>query len=174
MGRKGKILVWWRNVNYSELMIYLCVVAQPSKTTTKCVIKLLCMTYVKLITCSSFIATQEFEGKPCSMGTRNWRHPLQWPISSIMQIRLKIRINTDAMLRNCEHNSKDFLIIFDFSFFWLTSNWSEGWWILSDVHFYLFFLFNFLHFLILVIFMLIFSYEFYLESIFQGLIFQWK
>ena len=46
------------------------------------------------------MATQLFLGKPCSMGTRNWRQPDQWPTSSIMQIRLKIRMNTDAMFRN--------------------------------------------------------------------------
>ena len=46
------------------------------------------------------MATQLFLGKPWSMGTRNWRQPDQWPTSSIMQIRLKIRMNTDAMFRN--------------------------------------------------------------------------
>lgn len=59
-------------------------------------------------TCSSLIATQELDGKPWSIGTKNWRHPLQWPISSIMQIRLNIRIKTDAILRNCEGNSENF------------------------------------------------------------------
>ncbi len=48
------------------------------------------------------MATQEFEGKPCSIGTRNWRHPDQWPMSSIMQIRLKMRMNTPRELMNCE------------------------------------------------------------------------
>lgn len=47
------------------------------------------------------MATHEFDGNPCSIGTRNWRHPLQWPIRSIIQIRLKIRINTDAIFKNC-------------------------------------------------------------------------
>lgn len=54
-----------------------------------------------LLTCSSLMATQELDGKPCSIGTRNCRQPLQWPMRSIMQIRLKIRMNTEAMLRNC-------------------------------------------------------------------------
>lgn len=47
------------------------------------------------------MATHELGGKPCSMGTRNWRQPDQCPMRSIMQIRLKIRMNTLAMLRNC-------------------------------------------------------------------------
>lgn len=47
------------------------------------------------------IATQEFGGNPCSIGTRNCRHPDQWPISSIIQMRLNIRMKTLAMLRNC-------------------------------------------------------------------------
>lgn len=58
----------------------------------------------RLLTCSSLIATQELDGKPCSIGTRNCRHPLQWPMRSIMQIRLKIRMNTEAMLRNCNES----------------------------------------------------------------------
>ncbi len=53
------------------------------------------------MTCSSLMATQELEGKPWSMGTRNWRQPDQWPIRSIMQIRLKIRMNTPSELMNC-------------------------------------------------------------------------
>ena len=51
-------------------------------------------------TSSSLIATQLFDGNPWSMGTRNWRQPDQWPTKSIMQIRLNIRMNTDAMFRN--------------------------------------------------------------------------
>ena len=51
-------------------------------------------------TSSSLIATQLLRGNPCSMGTRNCRHPDQWPTSSIMQIRLNIRMNTEAMFRN--------------------------------------------------------------------------
>lgn len=52
-------------------------------------------------TCSSLIATHEFDGKPCSIGTKNCKHPLQWPINSIIQIKLNIRINTDAIFKNC-------------------------------------------------------------------------
>lgn len=48
---------------------------------------------------SSLIATHELLGKPCNMGTRNWRQPLQWPIRSIIQIRLMIFINTDAIFK---------------------------------------------------------------------------
>ena len=51
-------------------------------------------------TSNSLIATQLLRGKPCSMGTKNWRHPDQWPTSSIMQIKLKMRMKTLAMLRN--------------------------------------------------------------------------
>jgi hypothetical protein len=51
-------------------------------------------------TCNSLMATQEFAGKPCSIGTRNWRHPDQCPISNMMQIRLKIRMKTPSELRN--------------------------------------------------------------------------
>ena len=47
------------------------------------------------------MATQELGGNPCSIGTRNWRQPDQCPISSIMQMRLKILMKTLAMLRNC-------------------------------------------------------------------------
>ena len=46
------------------------------------------------------MATQQLGGNPWSMGTRNWRQPDQWPMSSIMQIRLKILMKTLAMLRN--------------------------------------------------------------------------
>lgn len=52
-------------------------------------------------TCSSLMATHEFDGKPCNIGTRNCKHPLQWPINSIIQIKLNIRINTDAIFKNC-------------------------------------------------------------------------
>ena len=55
-----------------------------------------------LPTCSSLMATQELGGNPCSMGTRNCRQPDQWPMSSIMQMRLKMRMKTLAMLRNCK------------------------------------------------------------------------
>ena len=47
------------------------------------------------------IATQELEGNPCNIGTKNWRHPDQWPMRSIMEIKLKILIKTDAMFKNC-------------------------------------------------------------------------
>lgn len=53
-----------------------------------------------LLTCNSFIATQEFGGNPWSIGTRNCRHPDQWPINNIIQMRLNIRMNTEAILRN--------------------------------------------------------------------------
>lgn len=59
----------------------------------------------RLPTCNSLIATQELAGKPCSMGTRNWRQPDQWPMSSIMQIRLNIRMKTLAIFKNCNNNS---------------------------------------------------------------------
>lgn len=48
------------------------------------------------------MATQEFDGKPCNIGTKNCRQPDQCPMSSIMHIRLKILIKTLAMLRNCK------------------------------------------------------------------------
>ena len=40
------------------------------------------------------MVTHESGGKPCSMGTRNWRQPDQCTISSIMLSRLKIFMNT--------------------------------------------------------------------------------
>ena len=46
------------------------------------------------------MVTHESGGKPCSMGTRNWRQPDQWPMRSIMQIRLKIRMKTPSELMN--------------------------------------------------------------------------
>ena len=52
------------------------------------------------VTSSSFMETQLLRGKPWSMGTRNWRQPDQWPTSSIIQIRLKMRMNTLAIFRN--------------------------------------------------------------------------
>ena len=55
-------------------------------------------------TSSSLIATQLFEGNPWSIGTRNWRQPDQWPTKSIIQIKLKIRMNTEAMFRNWKSN----------------------------------------------------------------------
>jgi len=54
------------------------------------------------LTCNSLMATHELLGNPWSIGTRNCRQPLQWPINSIIQIRLKIRMNTDAIFRNCQ------------------------------------------------------------------------
>ena len=51
-------------------------------------------------TCSSLMETHELVGKSCSMGTRNCRQPFQCPISSIRQMRLKMRMNMPAMLRN--------------------------------------------------------------------------
>ena len=36
----------------------------------------------------------------CNIGTRNWRHPIQCPMSKMMQTRLKMRINILARLRN--------------------------------------------------------------------------
>jgi hypothetical protein len=50
------------------------------------------------------MATQELGGNPWSIGTRNCRHPDQWPISSIIQMRLNILMNTLAMLRNCNES----------------------------------------------------------------------
>ena len=50
------------------------------------------------------MATQELEGNPCNMGTKNWRQPDQCPMSNMMQIKLKIRMNTEAMFRNCKSN----------------------------------------------------------------------
>lgn len=51
-------------------------------------------------TFNSLITTQEFEGKSCIIVTRNWRQPLQWPMSSMRQIRLKIRMKTSATSKN--------------------------------------------------------------------------
>ncbi len=40
--------------------------------------------------------TQQSEGKSCNMGTKNCRQPSQWHKSSIMPIRLKMRITALA------------------------------------------------------------------------------
>lgn len=64
-----------------------------------------------LLTCSSLMATHELLGNPWSIGTRNCRQPLQWPIRSIMQIRLKIRMNTDAIFRNCQQQRQRFILV---------------------------------------------------------------
>lgn len=72
--------------------------------------------WMRALTWSSFMATHELEGNPWSIGTKNCRQPLQWPISSIIQIKLNMRINTDAMLRNYERKREleeiDFLLKF--------------------------------------------------------------
>lgn len=47
------------------------------------------------------MATHVSGGKSCNMGTRNCRQPFQCPSNSIIQMRLKIRMNIPAMLRNC-------------------------------------------------------------------------
>ena len=52
------------------------------------------------------MATQVSGGKSSSIGTRNWRHPFQWPISSITMIRFSIFMNNPAMLRNCNSKGK--------------------------------------------------------------------
>ena len=66
---------------------------------------------LELLTCSSLMATHELLGNPWSIGTRNCRQPLQWPIRSIMQIRLKIRMNTDAIFRNCQQQRQRFILV---------------------------------------------------------------
>lgn len=65
-----------------------------------------CFKMLTNVTCNSFMATQEFEGNPWSIGTKNCRQPLQWPMRSIIQIKLNMRINTDAMLRNYKINKQ--------------------------------------------------------------------
>ena len=55
-------------------------------------------------TWSSFIDIHELAGKSSSMGTRNWRHPFQCPSRSIRQMRLNIRINIPATLKNCKES----------------------------------------------------------------------
>lgn len=54
----------------------------------------------RTFTCNSLMATHEFSGNPCNIGTKNWRHPDQWPMSNIMQIRLNILMNTLAIFKN--------------------------------------------------------------------------
>ena len=51
------------------------------------------------------MATQELGGKSCSIGIRNCKHPFQWPRRSIRQMRLNIRINIPAILRNCKEET---------------------------------------------------------------------
>lgn len=55
---------------------------------------------VQPLTCNSFMATQEFDGNPCNIGTKNCKQPLQWPINNIIQIKLNIRMKTDAIFKN--------------------------------------------------------------------------
>ena len=55
---------------------------------------------VRTGTFNSLITTQEFAGKSCIIVTRNCRQPLQWPMSSMRQIRLKILMKTSATSRN--------------------------------------------------------------------------
>lgn len=58
----------------------------------------LCMRRHDSLTRTSILLrdTQQSEGKSCSMGTRNCRQPSQWHSSSIIPIRLKIRITALA------------------------------------------------------------------------------
>ena len=65
-------------------------------------------------TCSSLIDTHELAGKSCRKGTRNCRHPFQWPSRSIRQIRLKMRINIPATLKNWKRKNHDklFFLLF--------------------------------------------------------------
>ena len=51
-------------------------------------------------TWSSLMATQESEGKPLSMGTKNWIQPDQCATKDIMQIRLKMLANMWAKSAN--------------------------------------------------------------------------
>lgn len=46
------------------------------------------------------MATHVLDGKSWSIGMRNCRHPFQCPINNIIQMRLNIRINIPATLRN--------------------------------------------------------------------------
>lgn len=61
------------------------------------------------LTLSSSIETQQSLGKSSNMGTRNCRHPFQWPRSNIRHIKLNIRMNFPATARNCnrkKHNAR--------------------------------------------------------------------
>lgn len=60
-----------------------------------------------MFTWSSLMETQVFGGKSWSIGTRNWRHPFQCPMRSIMAMRLKIRMNIPATLRNWRHTEQE-------------------------------------------------------------------
>ena len=46
------------------------------------------------------MATHVLDGNSCSIGIRNCKQPFQCPINSIMQMRLNIRMNIPATLRN--------------------------------------------------------------------------
>ena len=52
------------------------------------------------LTFNSLMVTQQSFGNPCNIGTRNCRHPDQWPINSIIHIRLKILMNTPIEFNN--------------------------------------------------------------------------
>lgn len=73
------------------------------------------------LTCNSLMATQELDGNPWSMGTKNCRHPDQWPMRSIMQIKLKMRMNTPRELMNWKEVTT--LCQTD----WLTGNPERDW-----------------------------------------------
>jgi hypothetical protein len=102
-------------VYYSRFMIYLCSETQnrvdkqrrgklfrSARHDRQMLTEAAILKRPDLLTWSSFMATHELDGNPWSIGTKNCRQPLQWPISSIIQIKLNMRINTDAMLRNCK------------------------------------------------------------------------
>lgn len=58
------------------------------------------------LTLSSSIETQQSLGKSSNMGTRNCRHPFQWPRSNIRHIKLNIRMNFPATARNCNRKKQ--------------------------------------------------------------------
>lgn len=59
------------------------------------------------LTLSSSIETQQSLGKSSNMGTRNCRHPFQWPRSNIRHIKLNIRMNFPATARNCNKKKQN-------------------------------------------------------------------
>lgn len=48
------------------------------------------------LTTMPLMDTQQLRGKSCSMGTRNCRQPSQWHSSSIMLMRLQMRMTALA------------------------------------------------------------------------------
>lgn len=69
-------------------------------------VRYLCGFY-PVLTVKLSIATHESSGKLSNIGTMNWRHPFQWPMSIIKQIKLKMRTAATEDILRCSRRNQD-------------------------------------------------------------------